>query len=218
VRSNAKLAYWSAFVLVLAGLQYATRFASDTGREDDYLYTWSAAISGAIQALIIVGLMLLIARGLPTREAFALRQPKAWGAALGLALGVFVGVLVLAAALSPFVQPGEEQGLVPDRWEPSRAAPFVANAIVVIVFAPITEELAFRGLGYTLLERFGEWAAIVLVGVAFALVHGLVEGFPLLFAFGAGLALLRARTTSVYPPMLLHATFNAVALIGSVAT
>ena len=141
------------------------------------------------------------------------------GTALGLALGVFVGVLVLAAALSPFVQPGEEQGLVPDRSEPSRAAPFVANAIVVIVFAPITEELAFRGLGYTLLERFGEWAAIVLVGIGLrARPRPREGGVPPPLCVRCRTSLLRARTTSVYPPMLLHATFNAVALIGSVAT
>jgi membrane protease YdiL (CAAX protease family) len=217
VRSNAKLAYWTAFVLLLSALQYATRYAGNATTSQDYLYTWGAAIGGVIQFGIVVGLMLLIARGLPTWEAFALRRPTSWGTAAGLDVGVLIGVFVLGAALSPLVQPGQEQGLIPERWEPSRAAPFVANAIVVIVLAPIAEELAFRGLGFTLLDRFGDWAAIVLVGLAFALVHGLLEAFPLLFAFGAGLAFIRARTGSIYPTILLHATFNAIALISGVA-
>jgi membrane protease YdiL (CAAX protease family) len=218
VRSNAKLAYWTAFVLVLSALQYVTRLAGDANTDNDILYTWGAAAAGLIQSVVVIGLMLLIARGLPTRAAFALRAPRSWGRAVGLDFGVFIGIWILAGALSPFIQPGKEQGLVPDRWDPSRATPFVVNALIVIVLAPITEELTFRGLGYTLLERFGEWSAIVLVGIAFAAVHGLVEGFPLLFAFGAGLAYIRARTSSVYPTILLHATFNTVALLGSVAT
>ena len=36
----------------------------------------------------------------------------------------------------------------------------------------------FRGLGYSLLEPFGRWAAIVVVGVVFGLAHGLIEALP----------------------------------------
>jgi membrane protease YdiL (CAAX protease family) len=56
----------------------------------------------------------------------------------------------------------------------------------------------------------------VLIGLAFGFYHGLVNAFPILAAFGIGLAYLRARTGSVYPGMVAHATFNAIALIGSV--
>jgi membrane protease YdiL (CAAX protease family) len=217
VRSNAKLGYWLALVLVLATLNYVGRFAGGDTDDGDLLYQWSTAVAGVIQAVVIVGLMLLIARGLPTRSTFAIRRPSSWGTAVGLDLGVFIGILVLSAAVSPFISPGKEQGLVPDQWDPSRAAPFVANAVVIIVLAPVSEELTFRGLGFALLERFGRWSAIALVGFTFALVHGLLEGFPILFAFGAALAFVRARTGSVYPTILLHACFNAVALIGGVA-
>jgi membrane protease YdiL (CAAX protease family) len=82
--------------------------------------------------------------------------------------------------------------------------------------APVVEELLFRGLGYSLLERYGRWVAILLVGVTFALGHGLVEGFPELALFGCALAWLRSRTDSVYPGMLVHALFNAIALVAAV--
>jgi membrane protease YdiL (CAAX protease family) len=215
VRSNGKLAGWLAFVAVLSVLNYAGRFAGSGDTPDDLLYDWSTAIFGVIQYAVIAGIMLLIARGLPRRDAFALHRPQSWGAALGLCFAAFIAMLALAAATRPFFDPGEEQGLVPDQWDSSRAAPFVANAIVVVVLAPIIEELTFRGLGFTLLERFGRWAAIVLVGLAFAAVHGLVEGFLLLAVFGALLALIRSRSGSIYPPILLHAFFNGFALLGS---
>ena len=41
---------------------------------------------------------------------------------------------------------------------------------------------------------------------------------PILIVFGAGLALIRARSNSVYPGMIVHAMFNAIALIVSVTT
>ena len=117
------------------------------------------------------------------------------------------------AALEPVLHPDKEQGLAPTRWEPAHAGAFAANFVVVALLAPVVEELTFRGLGFTLFERFGRWAAIVLVGLAFGLAHGLVEGLPLLFLFGAGLAYLRSRTGSVYPGMLVHVVYNGLVLL-----
>jgi membrane protease YdiL (CAAX protease family) len=34
------------------------------------------------------------------------------------------------------------------------------------------------------------------------------------FIIGAGLALMRSRTKSIYPPMLMHAGFNGIGVIG----
>jgi membrane protease YdiL (CAAX protease family) len=88
---------------------------------------------------------------------------------------------------------------------------------VVVVAAPLVEELTFRGVGFTLLARFGTVAAVVGTAIAFAADHGLVEGFPALFVFGLAVALVRVRTGSIYPGMLLHATFNALALVDAFA-
>jgi len=66
------------------------------------------------------------------------------------------------------------------------------------------------------LRPFGEVVAIVVVGIAFGLAHGLIEGLVILSLFGMGLAFLRSRSDSVYPPMLLHAAFNGFALAVSV--
>ena len=86
-----------------------------------------------------------------------------------------------------------------------------------LVVAPIVEELTFRGLGYSLLARYGRWTAIVTTGLAFGLAHGLVEAFPFLAAFGIGLAYLRSRVNSVVPGMFVHGLFNAVALTVAVS-
>ena len=137
---------------------------------------------------------------------------------MGLAVVALVVIVASAAALSPFLDAGDEQGLVPDGWDSSRAAPFLANAAVVTLAAPFVEELLYRGLGYGLLTQFvGPWPAILITGVAFGLAHGLVLGLPVLSIFGITLGWLRWQTGSVYPGMIVHALFNAAALAAAVA-
>ena len=120
--------------------------------------------------------------------------------------------------LGPLLHPGREQGLTPDKWDSSRAVPFFANAFVICVIAPFVEELTFRGVGFTLLRaRVGVEPAIVGSALLFGLAHGLVEALPLLVAFGIGLAWLRERQDSTIPGMILHGTFNAIALAAALA-
>ena len=54
-------------------------------------------------------------------------------------------------------------------------------------------------------------------GVAFGLAHGLVLGLPVLAIFGVTLGWLRWQTGSVYPGMIVHGLFNAMALAAAVA-
>ena len=81
----------------------------------------------------------------------------------------------------------------------------------------MVEELIYRGLGYALLAPYGLWAAIVVTGCLFGASHGLLVALPILAVFGVVVGVLRMRTDSVYPPMVLHGFFNGVALIVSVA-
>jgi uncharacterized protein len=199
---------------MLAVLAYAGR-ASGGKPPEDALYQWGTAFAAAIVYAVVLGLLMLIARG--ENGLFALRPPRSWPRALGWAFLVFVLVLIIGAALDPFLDAGEEQGLTPSNWDADRAAPFLANAVVVAGLAPVVEELTYRGLGFGLLRPYGAASAIVGVGLAFGLAHGLIEALPILALFGIGLAWLRERTDSVYPAILLHAAFNSFALAVSVA-
>ena len=209
-----RLRGWLALVGALAALNYWSRETSGKPPKDE-LYQWGTALGGLFLFAIVLGFVLLLARG-RERELLALRRPRSWAVAAGLAVLVLIGIAVVSAALDPLLHPGQEQGLAPTQWIGSRAPAFVANFIVVAVVAPIVEELTFRGLGYSVLARFGRWFAIVGVGIAFGLAHGLIEALPVLVIFGAGLAWLRSETESVYPGIVVHAVFNAVSLILSV--
>jgi membrane protease YdiL (CAAX protease family) len=212
---SGRLTAWLTIVGVLAALAYAGRYAGGEQPKEP-LYRWDQFASGLIQFLVVLVLMLLVALGLPKREVFALRRPRSWGLAAKVGAGVVVAILVVSAALDPVLHPGREQDLTPHGWEPRHAAAFAANFVVVALVAPIVEELTFRGLGFSLLERFGRWPAILLVGVVFGLAHGLVDALPPLIVFGVCLAYLRSRTASVYPGMILHASYNSLVLLFAV--
>lgn len=208
---SARLIGWSLFVAVFATLQYAAQFTGDEPPKD-FAYQWESSVLGLAQYAVFFGIVMLLTLRLDRREFLALRRPTSWWQAVRISGLVIVAVFVVSAAVAPFGSPGDEQGLIPERFDSERIAQFAAYAAVVIVVAPIVEELMFRGVGYGLLEPFGRNVAVLLVGIAFSLVHGLVAGFPVIAAFGAGLAFLRARTGSIYPCMLLHASFNAAGL------
>ena len=166
---------------------------------------------------IILALVLFIARGLAP-ALLGLRAPESWRAAAGWIAASIVLIWVIGAALNPFLEAGEEQGLVPDDWDPDRAAAFAANFVIVALVAPVVEELTYRGLGFAAVQQFfGGGAAVVVTALAFGLAHGLVIALPVLTIFGLILGWLRLRTRSVYPPIILHSIFNGAALLASVA-
>jgi membrane protease YdiL (CAAX protease family) len=210
-----KLAGWLALVGSLAALNYASRFTSGKPPADS-LYRYDTALSGLIFYALTLGIVLLIARGLSGSE-LGLRAPDSWPRALGFALGMLVALLIAESLLEALLHGAREQGLEPAHWDSSKALQFGLNAAVVVIAAPIVEELTFRGLGFRLLAPFGAFVAVVGTAAAFAADHGLVEGFPALFLFGITVAIVRLRTGSLYPGMLLHATFNAFALAVAVA-
>ena len=211
-RSGARLAVWLAFVLLLAAGNYAARAAA--GKPDrDTLYQWASVAGGLIQFGFMLAIALLIAIGASKRELFALRRPRSLPVAFGLGALFLIAIYALSALVGIFVDPGEEQGLLPDKWRPDRIGPYAANFVVIAGFVPIVEELLFRGLGFSLLRRYGRWVAIVVVGLTFGAAHGLVFAFPLFAAFGIGLAYIREVTDSVYPGIVLHAIFNGVAML-----
>jgi len=211
-----KLVAWWVLVGSLSLLAYSSNFTQDEPPED-ILYRYESALVGVLLYTVVLGLLLAIASGLNLRDTFGLHPPESWRTALGWCFGLLVGMFAFAAVMEPLLGGGEEQGLDPSGWQSDRALAFVLNALVIAVVAPVVEELMYRGLGFTLLAPLGVAGAIIVIGISFALAHGLIRAFPVLFVIGAGLAFLRWRTGSLYPAILLHGLFNGLGLIAGVA-
>jgi membrane protease YdiL (CAAX protease family) len=217
-----RLAFWTMFVVAIAGVNYYGRFSGGNsvsrGNGQDELYSYTTFSGGTILYAVWLGIVLLIV--IDRFDLLALRRPHSWGRAVALGAGVIVAVLVWEYFISllPLPEsPGKEQGITNVPWEPEHAGAFAANFVLFAVFAPFVEELTFRGAGQSLLAFLGRWPSIVLVGIAFGLAHGLVEALLVLVPFGMALAWLRDRTDSVIVGMVVHGLFNAAALAAIVA-
>lgn len=214
---SGRLLAWLTLVSAQILLNYSIRATS--GKPDrDAVYHYSTAVNGFVFYGIYLAIVLAIAGRGEVRELLALRRPRSWEIAAKASATVLVAVLALEFALDPFLDASKEQGLTPTSWEASHAGAFALSFVALAFVGPFVEEATFRGLGYSLLARYGQTFAIVAIGLTFGLAHGLVEGLPILVAFGAGLAYIRSRTDSIYPGFVVHAVFNALALILSVAT
>lgn len=203
-------------MLTLAG--YAGRLTANVPVPRDLLFRWSFSIETAIGDLILLVVMLLIARGLPRAEALALRRPRSWPDALRIAIAVIgLAYLVSAILIEIFGFGAREQGM-PTYWDGARALPYVASLLTVAVFVPIVEETTCRGVGFGLLQPYGERVAVAGSALAFALMHGAIVDFPWVLTLGLGLGYLRSRSASVFPSMLTHGFINGVAVLAAALT
>jgi membrane protease YdiL (CAAX protease family) len=102
-------------------------------------------------------------------------------------------------------------------WAPP---PVLAVSLAEYVFfAPVFEELAFRGLLFGVLRRRFQWApaAIISAGI-FAVAHGYgLMGFMSVFWSGFIWAWIYERTGSLLPGMIAHATNNLLVCLSVVA-
>ena len=142
-RRVGPLIAWLVFVGILVLVGYAARL-SGTETPDNLAYKWSSSLAALIQYWLFLVVILAIAliaklelrgcvRAMPTRLVAA--RPRA---RLALPRGHLSRVVRVRAVLSLFGDwsPTDEQGLVPDGWDSSRAAPFIAFFLVVTLVAP----------------------------------------------------------------------------------
>ena len=102
-------------------------------------------------------------------------------------------------------------------WQPRWA--FVVNAFNATVWAPIIEEMTFRGLLYgTLRTRLGVRPAALLSAVIFALPHGYAAAGSLsVLVSGILWAVAYERTRSLLPGLLAHSANNIMSTLWVVA-
>lgn len=88
-----------------------------------------------------------------------------------------------------------------------------------VVFAPVFEEIAFRGLLYAILRRrLRVWPAAAISAGIFAAAHGYgLIGFVSVFWSGLLWAWIYERTGSLLPGMIAHATNNLLVCLSVMA-
>lgn len=93
------------------------------------------------------------------------------------------------------------------------ALQFWSMVVLIVVLAPICEEIVFRGYLFRALNTtMPMWATQLVTATLFGLVHGSSHALPigvlsLLFGY------LRQRYGSLWPSMLAHAVHNGITLV-----
>lgn len=85
--------------------------------------------------------------------------------------------------------------------------------LVMVIGAPIAEEIIFRKLLVDRVVAYGEGLAIFLSGLMFGLFHGNLNQFAYAFVLGAFLAFIYVRTRNIIYNIAIHMGIN---LLGSV--
>jgi uncharacterized protein len=144
-----------------------------------------------------------------------------------IAIGAGIGAIVLNILLTIVVitLTGPPSNLQSDYQAASSGG--VLSLIVVIavgaVLTAIGEEVLFRGVLATALDRYGPWIAVLVSSAVFAVAHGFNYILPVAFVVGVVAVLLLRKTGSVWPGVIVHATNNAYsiavpAILGVVAS
>jgi membrane protease YdiL (CAAX protease family) len=179
-------------------------------------------LSQAVPLLVGLALVARFGRGALGSVGWHLdragRAAKAGLIAVGAALPVCLVVLVLSHYVLRLVGGPVRQHPVLTTLQESPTAWVMAGAAVqAVVLAPLMEELVYRGiLQPTLVKGIGAGRALVLASAVFALAHGSLEpqGLPALFVLGLALGYASYRTRSLVAPIVAHAAFNGVMLVG----
>ena len=87
----------------------------------------------------------------------------------------------------------------------------IFSIFYIVLLAPITEEIVFRGWCINLLKKYGKVVAIIFSSIGFGLFHGnLFQGLSALFV-GLVFAYLTIRYESILPSIILHIINNSLA-------
>jgi membrane protease YdiL (CAAX protease family) len=144
-----------------------------------------------------------------------------WSDLLGLAIGAVAQLVVIRLVYLPL------EALWPNTFTQDRltenaedlvdragGASTVLLVAVVVIGAPLVEELFYRGLlQRSLASRFNQVAVLVGVAVVFAAVHFRPIEFPGLFVFGLILGWAALRSRRLGSAIMIHAGFNLTGLL-----
>lgn len=170
---------------------------------------------------ILLGAWLLVVRRYHADwAALGLRLPRRTALLPGLLL--FVGLAVgLVAVIAGMVWGLSALGIqAPARAMSDVPAPsdplFAVSVLGAVLLTPVAEEVLFRGILYQSLRKsVGVIVSTATSALVFAVLHlrPTPAAAPAFLLLGIVLAVAFERTRSLYPSMLMHATYNAVIVV-----
>ena len=213
-----------AFIVVIPGLLVFPYLAkqgiqfSDKERLTDFLQNDPTTILISVIAIIPAHILtLILAWAVITKyNKFPFYKTLGWkwgGFNWWNCLLILVGIFVIAGVTSHYF-PEQDNDLL-KILRSSRAAVYVV-AFIATFTAPLVEEVVYRGVLYSALQRsFGVPIGVFFVTILFAAVH-VYQYYPsystifLIVLLSLILTLVRVRTKNLLPCVILHTIFNGI--------
>jgi len=153
----------------------------------------------------------------PLTEVFGLRRPSVSLCLIAIALGLALQgplSLITDAILRRFPLSADEAAEYADQFNVPLLHQKIATVVTAGLLGPLVEELFFRGALFRGLRRQHP-LGLTLVGVSllFAASHHEPRWFFPLFLAGLAIGYVRALAGSLWPGVLLHASYNTVAVV-----
>lgn len=205
-----------AAVVVAAGklgMGFVAAMQSDTVL--DLVDSWSPALILITDGLVVLSLLLW--------SRFRLQRPLADYTALRKPLGLKVGVLCVFAGVAANFWFALAINMLP--WPQGWMSEYSQNVsnlggyglltlLAVILFAPVCEELVFRGRVYDNLSQIvPAGVAVVLQAALFGSLHAGTIWMIYAFCVGCVLGYVRRLTGSLRGSLCMHISFNATSLL-----
>lgn len=138
----------------------------------------------------------------------------------GIPIGVLSQVLLVGLVTWPFREwfpetfdPQKVEDRARSLYDSAQGVWLIVLAFVVVIGAPLVEELVYRGfLQAGLQSRLNDVVALLLTAAWFAAVHGRVAELPGLFSFALVLGIMFQMTRRLGMPVVAHLAFNATGL------
>ena len=90
----------------------------------------------------------------------------------------------------------------------------IIELLSILVFAPITEELYFRGFLFEYFKnRECNFFILILTSLIFSIIHFNVPAAPTLFILGFSLGLVKLITGNILTSIIIHSIFNCIMLL-----
>jgi membrane protease YdiL (CAAX protease family) len=214
---------WIGCYLTAVVVSVAVMSISGTSSNDatDSPTTWVLTLSALGLWLPFVFMLRWVARRADTdfRQYFGMRFAKTdW---LGIPFGIFCQVVLMNVVNWPLnkwfpntFNPQRIETRARDMVDAAHGAWFIVLFLVVVVGAPLVEELVYRGfIQGGLQTQLGSTWALIIAAAWFTVVHLEPIEFPGLFAFAIVLGLCYKRTRRIGLSVVTHLAFNATGLL-----
>ena len=189
-------------------------------------YRTTPLLQAGVDILLVLLCLLLpflllgrpMARVSHTAEPLPLNAPRS-RADFFLAIPAGVGFCLVANTVSSYIISfitgfGLELSS-PDIPLPHGVLGVTASVFRVVVVAAMVEELCFRGVVMGNLRRYGDFFAVSMASLVFALMHCNLIQAPFALIVGFALGYLSILTGTLWTGILIHAVNNTVSLVFS---